>query len=72
MNHDPDADDLTALREFLLDLLVEVPAELLNTPEGRKQAIASYEAQAQRAHPAVAAVLREAAIRTKDKSDGRK
>ena len=61
MNHDPDADDLTALREFLLDLLVEVPAELLNTPEGRKQAIASYESQAQRSHPAVAAVLREAA-----------
>lgn len=62
MSYDPDADDLTAMRAFLLDLLVEVPAELLNTPEGRKQAAASYESQAQRAHPAVAAVLREALV----------
>lgn len=63
MTYDPTMDDLTALRAFLLELLVEVPAELLNTPEGRAQAIATYEAQAARAHPAVADVLREAAKR---------
>ncbi|MDF3606299.1 hypothetical protein PE067_16075 [Paracoccus sp. DMF-8] len=61
MTYDPSMDDATALRKFLLELLIEVPAELLNTPEGRAQAMATYEAQAQRAHPAVAAVLREAA-----------
>lgn len=58
---DPISDE-QALREFLLDLLVEAPRELLRTPEGREQALATYEAQAKRAHPAVAEVLRQAAM----------
>lgn len=62
---DPKMTAEEALREFLLDLLVEAPSELLRTPEGREQALATYEAQAMRAHPAVAEVLREAAQRVR-------
>ena len=49
-----------ALRDFLLDLLVNMQAELLATEEGREQMCATYEWQAGHSHPAVATVLREA------------
>lgn len=56
-----------ALREFLLDLLVNMQTELLATEEGREQMCATYEWQATQSHPAVASVLRQAAemVRTK-------
>ena len=60
-------DDAQALREFLLDLLVNMQTELLATDEGREQMCATYEWQAGHSHPAVAAVLREAAAAVRAK-----
>lgn len=53
--------DEDALRAALLDLLVSMPAGLLRTPEGREQVAGQYWLAAGSAHPAVAAVFREAA-----------
>lgn len=54
-----------ALRDFLLDLLVNMQSELLATEEGREQVCATYEWQAGHSHPAVAEVLRKAAAMVK-------
>ncbi|MDP0925698.1 hypothetical protein Q0601_00790 [Paracoccus onubensis] len=56
-----------ALRDFLLDLLVNMQVELLATEEGREKVCTAYEWQATQSHPAVASVLRQAAemVRTK-------
>ena len=56
-----------ALRDFLLDLLVNMQVELLATDEGREQMCATYEWQAEHSHPAVAAVLRKAVEMVKAK-----
>lgn len=56
-----------ALRDFLLDLLVNMQAELLSTDEGREQMCATYEWQAEHSHPAVAEVLREAVVMVRNK-----
>ena len=53
--------DADALRAALLDLL----HEMLTTLEGRETVAAMYEKQAETAHPAVAEVLREAAVRVR-------
>lgn len=55
-----------ALRAALLDLLVQMPAEMLKTPEGRAGIAEAYEAAAVKSHPAVAEVFREAAERVGD------
>ncbi|RNF32853.1 hypothetical protein A7A09_019845 [Paracoccus methylarcula] len=55
-----------ALREFLLELLVTMQKALLATEEGREQARTTFAWQVEHAHPAVAAVLREAAERVMD------
>ena len=60
-------DDAQALRDFLLDLLVNMQVELLATNEGREQVCATYEWQAGLSHPAVAEVLREAAAMVRNK-----
>lgn len=57
---DPISDE-QALRAALLDLLVEMPGQLLSTPEAREQIAGSYWLSAASAHPAVAEVFREAA-----------
>lgn len=54
-----------ALRAALLDLLVQMPGQLLTTPEGRAGIAQAYEAAAGSAHPAVAEVFREAAERVR-------
>lgn len=57
-------DDLTneaALRAFLLDLLTVIPTDMLATTDGRETIADTYVQQAERAHPAVAEVLRKAA-----------
>lgn len=56
----------SALRAALLDLLVQMPAEMLKTPEGRAEIAEAYEAAAVKSHPAVAEVFREAAERVGD------
>lgn len=60
--------DAEAIRAFLLDLLVEVPTEMLRTPEGREEVVGRYWLMAGSAHPAVAAVLREAAEMVRGRS----
>ena len=60
-------DDAQALRDFLLDLLVNMQVELLATDEGRDQMCATYEWQAEHSHPAVAEALREAIAMVKAK-----
>ena len=57
--------DADALRAALLDLLHEMGREMLTTLEGRETVAAMYEKQAETAHPAVAEVLREAAVRVR-------
>lgn len=57
--------DTQALRDALLDALVQVPRVLLVTPEGRAEVLAEYEEAARQAHPAVAEVLREAVARVR-------
>lgn len=59
------SDDAEALRAALLDVLIEMGSEMLRSVEGRETVAALYEAQAERAHPAVAEVLREAAERVR-------
>lgn len=54
-----------ALRAALLDTLVNMGTVLLTTPEGRAEAARSMLDQAERAHPAVAEVFREAAERVR-------
>lgn len=54
-----------ALRAALLDVLVNMGKVLLTTPEGRAEAARSMLDQAERAHPAVAEVFREAAERVR-------
>lgn len=54
-----------ALRAALLDTLVNMGTVLLTTPEGRAEAARSMLDQAERSHPAVAEVFREAAERVK-------
>lgn len=58
-----DADRIEALRAALLDLLIQMPGQLLTTPEGREQIAGEYWLAAGSAHPAVAEVFREAAER---------
>lgn len=55
----------SALRAALLDLLVQMPEHLLETPEGREQIAGQYWLAAGSAHPAVAEVFREAAERVR-------
>ncbi len=63
-----DMDDVTneeALRAALLDLLMQMPAALLKTAEGRRQIAGEYWLAAGSAHPAVAEIFREAAERVR-------
>lgn len=53
--------DAEALRAALLDLLIQMPGQLLATAEGREQIAGEYRLAAESAHPAVAEVFREAA-----------
>lgn len=57
--------DAEALRAALLDVLIQMPAELLKTQEGREQTVGAYWLAAGSAHPAVAEVFREAAKRVR-------
>lgn len=52
-----------ALRAALLDVLTNMGSVLLATPAGRAEAAQTLLDQAERAHPAVAEVFREAAER---------
>jgi len=61
---DPTAEE--ALRDALLDLLVEMAGQLLGTPEGREQIAGKCCLAAGSAHSAVAEVLREAARRVRE------
>lgn len=54
-----------ALRAALLETLVNMGKVLLTTPEGRAEAARSMLDQAERAHPAVAEVFKEAAERVR-------
>lgn len=54
-----------ALRAALLETLVNMGKVLLTSPEGRAEAARSMLDQAERAHPAVAEVFREAAERVR-------
>ena len=54
-----------ALRAALLDVLTNMGTVLLTSREGRAEAARSMLDQAERAHPAVAEVFREAAERVK-------
>lgn len=63
MDRSEDMADAEALRAALLEVLVSVGAELVKTQEGREQVAGQYWLAAGSAHPAVAAVYREAAKR---------
>ena len=65
MTETPDPTAEPALRAALLDLLVEMPGQLLATREGREQIAGQYWLAAASAHPAVAEVFREAAERVR-------
>jgi hypothetical protein len=52
-----------ALRSALLDTLITYPRHFHDTPEGLTDVAWEYRRAADRAHPAVAQVLREAAER---------
>ncbi|WP_017999942.1 hypothetical protein [Paracoccus sp. N5] len=65
-DHDPAAKDTEdALRAALLDVLVNMGSVLLTTPLGQAEAARALLDQAERAHPAVAEVFREAAERVR-------
>lgn len=59
--------DADAIREFLLDLLSEMPSEMLETDEGRTEIAERYLSLAKEVHPAVASVLQEAAHRVRSR-----
>lgn len=61
----PDQTAEEALRAALLDVLIEMPGQLLTTQQGREQIAGQYWLAAGSAHPAVAEVFREAAERVR-------
>lgn len=61
-------DAAAALRAALLDTLINMGSVLLTTPEGRSEAAQTLLDQAERAHPAVAEVFREAAEKLRDEA----
>ncbi|AZV00251.1 hypothetical protein GCM10017635_09680 [Paracoccus kondratievae] len=65
MPNGPEQTAEEALRAALLDTLVNMGTALLATPEGRAEAARAMLNQAERAHPAVAEVFREAAERVR-------
>lgn len=58
-----------ALRAALLEVLLALPRDLLKTEEGRRELAGHYALAAGSAHPAVAAVMREAALKLRGRND---